>query len=63
MRYHAGNYGWFSFGIGDGYGWFRIFGVGLHVADRRRHPPLFSERMGYTKHAAIFGYSIKVLYK
>jgi hypothetical protein len=56
-------YQWFIFQLafGEGYFWFRIFGVGLHVANRRKHPPLFSERMGYTKSLKVFGHSIKVL--
>ncbi len=30
-------------------GWFRLFGYGLSWTDHRRHPPLFSERYGYTR--------------
>jgi len=32
-----------------GIGWLRLFGYGLLVKDRKRHPPLFSERNGYRK--------------
>jgi hypothetical protein len=28
----------------SGCGWFRLFGYGLAWVDRRRHPPLLSER-------------------
>jgi hypothetical protein len=33
----------------DGGFWFRVFGRGFAAVDKRRHPPLFSERHGYKK--------------
>lgn len=30
-------------------GWIKLFGFGIHVKDKRKHPPLFSERYGYRK--------------
>lgn len=33
----------------DGGLWFRVFGLGLSIADRSKHPALFSERNGYEK--------------
>jgi len=29
--------------------WFRLFGVGLNFRNVKLHPPLFSERCGYTR--------------
>jgi len=31
----------------DGGFWFRLFGRGLSIVDKVKHPPLFSERHGY----------------
>jgi hypothetical protein len=33
----------------DGGLWFRVYGVGLSVQDRSKHPALFSERNGHVK--------------
>ena len=33
----------------DGGFWLRIAGAGISVVDKSKHPPLFSERNGYTK--------------
>lgn len=41
-----------------GGGWFRIFGKGLGWKDTRRHPLLFSERNGYTRHVMVGRWSI-----
>lgn len=43
------------------FGWFRIFGYGLHWKNTRRHPLLFSERNGYRKHRMIGPWSISAL--
>ena len=29
--------------------WFRVFGYGLSIRDRRKYRPLFSERYGYRR--------------
>jgi hypothetical protein len=31
----------------DGGFWFRVFGYGIRVADRSKHPAVFGERDGY----------------
>jgi hypothetical protein len=41
--------------------WFRVFGVGLSIVDRRKHPPLFSERTGRQPVLRIGWWSIKWL--
>jgi len=33
----------------DGVFWFRVAGRGLCFTDKRKHPPLFSERLGYRR--------------
>ena len=33
----------------DGGGWVRLFGHGLSIQDKDKHPPLFSERNAYRK--------------
>ena len=38
-----------AYAIGDGIGWFRLFGYGLHWKDTTKHRLYFSERNGYTK--------------
>lgn len=45
----------------DGGFWFRIYGIGLNVQDRNKHPELFSERNGYTKCLRIGKWSIRFL--
>jgi hypothetical protein len=40
---------WFKLVIYNGGGWFRLLGCGLGIADRVKHPPLFSERTGLSK--------------
>jgi hypothetical protein len=56
-------YGPIRFYVGDGIGWFRLFGVGLHWKDTTRHPLLFSERQGLTKALKIRAWRIAVLSK
>jgi hypothetical protein len=41
--------------------WFRIFGTGLSFNDRRKHPPLFSERNGLARVLRIGWLSIRLL--
>jgi len=38
-----------SFASYDGGFWFRVFGYGIAVVDKEKHPPLFSERNGYRR--------------
>lgn len=38
---------------GEGIGWFRFFGRGLHWKDTTRYNLLFSERQGYRKSITI----------
>lgn len=47
--------------IGTTFGWFRVFGYGLHWKNTRRQPFLFSERNGYRKHLMIGPWSISTL--
>jgi hypothetical protein len=35
--------------LDNGYGWFRVFGVGIKWKDTTRHKLMFSERYGYSK--------------
>lgn len=41
--------------------WFRVFGIGLSLQDRRVHPALFSERNGFVRVLRVGPYSIKAL--
>ena len=43
----------------DGRFWIRIFGVGFAVIDRKKQPPPFSVRNGYSKELRIGKYAIK----
>lgn len=43
--------------------WFRIFGYGLSIVNRRIHPPPFSERNGFRKPLKLCGYAINLLKK
>ena len=45
----------------DGGFWFRVYGVGLSIQDREKHPALFSERNGYTKVLRIGKWAIRML--
>lgn len=47
--------------VGYRIGWFRVFGYGLHWADRATHPPLFSERTGARRRLHFGSWSIGVL--
>jgi hypothetical protein len=51
----------FSGYIGDGYAWFRIFGIGLSFKDLRKHGMLFSERNHFEKYIILFRILIKYL--
>lgn len=51
---------WASYRYDGGY-WFRVFGYGISVSDRRKHPALFSERNGYVKVLRIGHYAVKGL--
>lgn len=42
-------------------GWFRIFGVGLGLADHRQNPPLFSERYGKKRYLHLGPWCIRTL--
>lgn len=44
-----------------GLAWFRLFGVGLHVKDTRRHPLLFSEREGRARRLPLGPWSVRAL--
>jgi hypothetical protein len=63
MKYRTYQRSVFQVGIGEGYFWFRVFGLGLHVKDLGQHSLGFSERQGFTKQLTVFGYSIKALCK
>ena len=52
---------WFYFYQENGFGWFRLFGYGLHWKDTKRHDLLFSERYKHTKYIMLCGYLIKLL--
>jgi hypothetical protein len=41
--------------------YFRLFGYGLTFKDVRYHPPLFSERYGYTKRLKLGSWRVGVL--
>lgn len=45
----------------EGFGWFRLFGYGIHWKDTAKHGFLFSERYGFTKHIRIGRFLIKWL--
>lgn len=47
--------------IYDGGCWFRVFGYGLRVVDRSKHPPLWSERNGRRRVLQVGRYSISLL--
>jgi hypothetical protein len=46
---------------GDGIGWFRVFGIGLHWKNITKHPLLFGERYGYRKGIMINNWRIGFL--
>jgi hypothetical protein len=46
-----------------GFGWFRVFGIGLHWKDIRIHKLLFSERNGYSKYIILGDWLISYLPK
>ena len=50
---------------GNGIFWFRLWhnGPGLKFKNLKKHPMLFSERNGYTKHIVIGNYFISKAYK
>ena len=45
----------------NGFGWFRIFGIGLLWKNTKKHGMLFSERAGYIKFIKIGKYLIRFL--
>jgi len=53
----------YSFYSYDGGFWIRIFGYGIGVSDKTKHPPLFSERYGYRRVLRFGKYGIKWLKK
>jgi hypothetical protein len=48
--------------IKDGFGWFRIFGFGLHWKHKSKGL-MFSERIGKTKYWSIGNYNVRILKK
>jgi hypothetical protein len=45
----------------DGGFWFRIFGFGVSIQNRVKHPALFSERNGFKKTMRFGNWAIKYL--
>jgi len=45
----------------DGIFWIRLFGKGISVVDKKKYPPLFSERFGYRKVVRIGKWGIEWL--
>ena len=45
----------------SGYGWFRLFGYGLHWTDTTRHSLLFSQRIGRSKSLQLGKWNIRIL--
>ena len=43
--------------------WFRLFGFGLSVVDNKKHPMLFSMRMGLKKYIKVGNWRISFLRK
>lgn len=41
--------------------WFRIFGYGVSVRDKKRFPPLFSERQGSRRVYRVGKWGIEIL--
>ncbi len=41
--------------------WFRIWGYGLSIVNKRKHPPLFSERYGYRKVLRFGRWGVEIL--
>lgn len=41
--------------------YFRVFGYGLAVVDRSKHPPPFSVRNGYTRELRLGDYGVQFL--
>ena len=37
-----------------GFFWIRVFGYGFLIKDPKRYPPLFSERLNYTRYYKLF---------
>ena len=50
-------------GVGPGILWVRVFGRGFHIRDVRRHPPMFSERMGCHRWLTLGTYRLRILRK
>lgn len=45
----------------DGFGWLRVFGIGLLWKNTKKHDLIFSEREGYRKYIMIGKYLIRFL--
>ncbi|KKN72966.1 hypothetical protein LCGC14_0405200 [marine sediment metagenome] len=45
----------------DGGFWFRIFGKGLAIVNKKKNPPLFSERNGIRKVLRVGNYGVEFL--
>jgi len=54
-------YSCWSFYYKNGFGWLRLFGLGLKWKDPTIYPLLFSERNGYTKGINIGKWRISIL--
>lgn len=53
----------FAFVTFPGGFWFRLFRYGFHIKDKRKNPPLFSERYGYRKFYYLGNYGIEFYYR
>jgi hypothetical protein len=53
-----GHWPLFCGSFSPGFGWFRVFGVGLTWKDSKRHELLFSERNGFTRRLRIGAWGI-----
>jgi hypothetical protein len=51
--YVFGSSCWWSFYYCNGFGWFRLFGVGLKWKDLEKHELMFSQRIGKQKYMKI----------
>lgn len=54
---------YFSFSFYPGGFWFRLFGHGLSIVNNRKHPKLFSMRMGLKKNIMLGNWRISFLRK
>lgn len=63
VRPMVGKWPLFGCSVRPGFGWFRIFGVGLSWKDSTRHELLFSERNGFTRRLRIGPWGVGAIWR